>query len=210
MKITKFVHACLLVETADRVALFDPGTYSEKALDINKLDKLDDIFITHEHADHFSRALVKQLVEKFPEVRITSTKPVVDELAEASITASSQPPNGASFFESPHESMAPLVPTPPVENGIHYLDTLSHPGDSHSFKETKTILALPVTAPWGSPARAINLALELKPKYILPIHDWHWHDEARSLMYGRFEKFFRGQSITFYKLETGAPVDIPV
>lgn len=208
MKITKYVHACLLVVTPDRVALFDPGMMSVDALDVDKLGRLDDIFITHEHADHVSLDLVKRLVEKFPDVRITSTPDVVQQLAAVSIRASDQPPTGVTFFDSPHESVAPLFPHPPQEIGVHYEDTLSHPGDSHSFKETKTILALPVQAPWGSTIKAVNLALELKPRHILPIHDWHWSDAARQQMYNTLESVFGEHGITFHKLETGQPVDI--
>jgi L-ascorbate metabolism protein UlaG (beta-lactamase superfamily) len=209
MKVTKFVHACLLVETPDRVAIFDPGSMSEEALKVDSLTRLDDIFITHSHGDHCSLPLIKQLVAKFPEVRITTTPEVVETLAKENITASDQPPEGVTFFNSPHESTKPLFPAP-QEIGIHYLDKLSHPGDSHSFTETKAILALPVTAPWGSTIRAINLALELKPKFVLPIHDWHWNDAAREQTYARLENVLGEQGITFYKLKTGEPVEIEV
>ena len=207
VKVSKFVHACLLIETPERTAIFDPGSMSEPAFDINKLDRLDDIFITHIHGDHFSLPFVKQLVAKFPEVRITSTPEVVEALAKEGIKATDQPSEGVAFFDSPHESVQPLF-DPPQEIGIHYLDVLSHPGDSHSFKETKAILALPVSAPWGSTIKALNLALELKPKFVLPIHDWHWRDEAREQSYGMFERILGGQGITFYKLQTGQPIEI--
>jgi L-ascorbate metabolism protein UlaG (beta-lactamase superfamily) len=208
VKITKFVHSCLLVETPERVALFDPGTFSEEALDVSKIDRLDDIFITHEHADHCSPDLIKQLVGKFPNVRITSTSDVVKQLSEQGIKASDQAPEGVAFFEAPHESIAPN-PTP-QNIGIHYLDKLSDPGDSHSFHETKTILALPITAPWGSSERALELVLELKPKHVLPIHDWHWDEATRATSYDNFERVLGEHSITFYKLQTGIPVEIPV
>ncbi len=207
MKITKFVHSCLLVETSDRTALFDPGTLSEAALDISALKRLDDIFITHGHGDHFSLELVKQLTAKFPEIRITTTPEVVAQLAQAGITASDQPPNGVSFFDAPHESVEPLFPSP-QEIGIHYLNVLTDPGDSHSFHETKAILALPITAPWGSTIKALNLAIELKPTHVLPIHDWHWNDDAREQTYARFERVLGEQGITFHKLQTGVPVNI--
>ncbi|HVS58804.1 MAG TPA: hypothetical protein VHD60_03650, partial [Candidatus Saccharimonadales bacterium] len=84
------------------------------------------------------------------------------------------------------------------------------PGDSHSFKETEQILALPVQAPWGSTIHAIRLALELKPKYVIPIHDWHWSDEARQQMYERFEKVFGSNGITFCKMKSGEPVVLEV
>lgn len=208
MKITKFVHSCLLVETPDQIALFDPGTMSEQAFNVGIINRLDDIFITHIHPDHFSSYLVKRLVDKFPQVRITSTPEVVAKLAEDGIKASDQPPSSAVFFDSPHESIASLGSQTPQQIGIHYLDMLSHPGDSHSFHETKPILALPVQAPWGSTARAVALALELKPFYVLPIHDWHWSDTAREQMYNQLQQVFAQQGATFYKLQTGEPVEI--
>lgn len=58
--------------------------------------------------------------------------------------------------------------------------------------------------------KAINLALELKPQHILPIHDWHWHDQARKSSYDRMEQIFSEQGITFHKLVDGQSVDIEV
>lgn len=209
MNITKFVHSCLLVETSDRVTLFDPGVMSEQALDVGKLNRLDDIFITHVHSDHCSTDLIKQLVIKFPSVRITGTSEVVKQLAAVGITASTEPPSGVVFFDSPHESVQPLFPQP-EQRGIHYLDVLTNPGDSHSFHETKEILALPMTGPWGSSIRAINVALELKPSKVLPIHDWHWNDAAREAAYNQFEEVLGKAGIQFFKLQTGQPVTIEV
>lgn len=212
MKITKFVHSCLLVEMPEpvnRTALFDPGTMSEEALDVDALEYLDDIIITHKHNDHLSMDLIKKLVAKFPEVRITAPQEVVDQLKEQGIAATSQLSDGITFFEAPHESVAPMFPDC-QEIGVHYLDTLSHPGDSHSFHETKAVLALPVQAPWGSTVNAVNLALELKPRYIVPIHDWHWRDEARQQSYDSLEKLFQEHNITFLKMETGQPVVLDV
>jgi L-ascorbate metabolism protein UlaG (beta-lactamase superfamily) len=207
MKITKYIHSCLLVETPDRVALFDPGVMSTPAIDIEAITKLDDIFITHGHADHYDTEFIKKLVAKFPDLRITATPETVTQLGEAGITANDQPPPGIKLFDSPHESVKPLFPQP-EEYGYHYLDSLSHPGDSHSFKETKAILALPITAPWGSTIKALNLALDLKPKHVLPIHDWHWRDEARQQSYDMFERILGEQDIKFYKLQTGQPVEV--
>ncbi len=210
MRVTKFVHSCLLVETADRTVLFDPGVMSESALNIAALTRLDDIFITHEHGDHKSLPLLKQLIAKFPAVRITTTNEVVQQLAaEEAIQATTTPPTGVVLFESPHESVEPLFHQP-ENTGIHYLDVLTDPGDSHSFRETKAVLALPITAPWGSSIRAFNLALELKPRYVLPIHDWHWNDAARQAAYDSFEQALGKQGITFFKLQTGQPVEIEV
>ena len=140
MKITKFEQSCLLVEMPEpvnRTVLFDPGVMSEASLDVNTLDYLDDIIITHGHGDHFSLDLIKQLVAKFPSVCITAPPEVVIELEKNSI-------------------------------------------------------------------------LELKPKYILPIHDWHWREEARTQMYGAMEQVFEKNGIKFISLNTGEPVVLEV
>ncbi|HET7320658.1 MAG TPA: MBL fold metallo-hydrolase [Candidatus Saccharimonadales bacterium] len=212
MKITKLVHSCLLVEMPEpvnRTVLFDPGQMS--TVDVSTLQYLDDIVITHEHGDHIDVAVVKQLVQKFPEVRILTTGPVTEQLKGQGITATTEPPEGMELFTSPHENVQPLFPVP-EQIGVHYLGKLSHPGDSLGFSEAKTVLALPVQAPWqkGTPVDAYIKAIELKPKYVLPIHDWHWRDEARESMYNNLEQAFAKEGITFLKLKNGEPVVLDI
>lgn len=193
----------------NRTVLFDPGTMSESSLRVDDLEYLDDIVITHIHSDHLSVKLIKALVAKFPTVRITAPAEVVDQLEKEEVTAVSEPSEGIVFFDSPHESVAPLF-LQTEQIGVHYLGTLTHPGDSHSFTESKKVLALPVTAPWGSTIRAVNVALDLKPEYVLPIHDWHWSDEARHAMYQNLRQVFENHNITFIELETAVPVVLDV
>ncbi len=209
MQITKYVHSCLLVETTGRTALFDPGVMSTPTIDIDKLERLDDVFITHMHPDHLDADFIKRLIAKFPALRITSNDEVVKLLTGEGIKATTTPPQGVVFFEAPHEPVEPVFPQPQAV-GFHYLDTLTHPGDSHSFNETKAILALPMTAPWGAFIKAVVLGCELKPQHILPIHDWHWSDDARAGSYDIAEEKFGEQGITFHKLQTGQPVQIEV
>lgn len=212
MKITKLVHSCLLVEMpgpVNRTVLFDPGVYS--SVDVDSLQYLDDIFITHNHSDHFDVDLIKKLVAKFPDVRITATPETVTQLDEIRIISSNEEPEGVTFFDSPHEIIRPFYASePPQEIGVHYLGKLTHPGDSHSFRETKEILALPVQAPWGSPNNAVKLGLELKPKYIIPIHDWHWSEAARESSYNNMEQAFGAAGITFMKPVDGVPFVLDV
>lgn len=212
MKITKFVHSCLLVEMpapVNRTVLFDPGMMSEGALMVDSLEFLDDIIITHVHGDHMSPTLIKKLVTRFPEVRITGSNEVAAQLEQEGIAVSTVESDGIVFFDAPHEDVSALFPQP-EQIAVHYLDTLTDPGDSHSFYETKAILALPVTAPWGATIKAVQLAIELKPGYVLPIHDWHWSEDARSQMYDIIEQALVGHDITFLKLKTGEPVVIEI
>ncbi len=207
MKITKLGHSCLLVEMPEpvnRTALFDPGIFSEEFISVDSLVYLDDIIITHEHEDHLSVPLVQKLLDKFQEVRITAPPAVVRQLKEHSIFSTSEPYEGIEHFESPHEDGGLLFNTP-EQRGVHYLGMLTHPGDSHSFKETCPILALPVTAPWGSVVKAVELTVQLQPRYVIPIHDWHWNDDARSQMYQRLGQIFNDKGIQFMGAPNGEP-----
>jgi L-ascorbate metabolism protein UlaG (beta-lactamase superfamily) len=210
MKITKLGHSCLLVEMPEpvnRTVLFDPGVYSEEYVNVDKLLWCDDIVITHEHPDHMSVGLIKKIVTKFPDVRILATTEATEKLKSAGIKAITEPPEGFKLFNSPHEDVSPIIETP-TQIGVHYLDSLTHPGDSHSFSETKAILALPVQAPWGSMVNAIRLGLKLKPEYIIPIHDWHWSDEAKKQMYNILERAFAEHDIKLLGLANGEPAVI--
>ncbi len=208
MKVTKFTHSCLLVETESRVALFDPGVFA--SFDPESLPPLDDIFVTHSHGDHMDVDLIRRLREKFPKVRITAPADAKAQLEQAGIeTVSTDAPEGVTLFTSPHEAVRPYFDEePPQEVGYHYLELLSHPGDSHSFSETMPILALPMTAPWGYVVAATKLALELKPKHIIPIHDWHWRDEARAGMYKHLVERFAEAGITFHDAVNDQPFEI--
>jgi L-ascorbate metabolism protein UlaG (beta-lactamase superfamily) len=210
MKITKLGHSCLLVEMPERTALFDPGVYSQ--IDVGSLEWLDDIFVTHKHSDHMDLAMIKNLQERFPDARITAAADAAAALTDTGIkNVQTSPPEGTRFFDSPHEAIKPFMDAdPPDEIGVHYLERLSHPGDSHSFKETMPILALPVQAPWGSLVNALRLGLTLRPKYIIPIHDWHWNDEARRKQYQDMKRLFADNDITFLALENGEPVVIDI
>lgn len=210
MKITKLGHSCLLVEMpapVNRTALFDPGVMSE--VNIDSLEFLDDIIVTHEHGDHMNIDLIKRLQQKFPQVRLTASPTAAALLRDEGLPAVPEVTEGMEIFEALHEAVAPLFPD--ADNiGVHYLDKLTHPGDCTHFAATKAILALPVTAPWGSSVEIVNQAIALKPQYIIPIHDWHWNDDARQAMYDLMADVFEKEGITFCRVENGRPIVLDV
>ncbi len=61
MKISKFGHACLLLEEGEASILIDPGSYSKGFED---LENLDGVLITHQHADHLVADTLLGLAQK--------------------------------------------------------------------------------------------------------------------------------------------------
>ena len=208
MKISKHLHSCLLIEEENKTFLIDPGvfTYQEKALNFNSLSSLDYILITHEHSDHAYIPLIKEIIAKFPTVEIITNPSAATLLKQEDITALTAGNGYIQLEDVSHEKLWDI--TPPQNVLFKLFNELTHPGDSHHFNQTTDVLALPITAPWGSTTDAVNLALKLKPKIIIPIHDWMWKDVIRQEVYVRLQTYFAKEGIDFKPLETGEIVEV--
>lgn len=207
MKITKFVHSCLLVEDQNQTILIDPGAFSKEALSKVKIPKLDLLLITHEHQDHFDIDQVKQLVSQFPQLRIVSNESVVAQLKDAGITAYTQVPADVAMEVVQHENLWPGE-KPPLNGIFTIFDKLTHPGDKLDFKKSAEVLALPIQAPWGSFVWAMETAMATKPTKVIPIHDWHLNPDARNWYYHLAEETLKPLDIEFIKIEDGKAVEV--
>lgn len=214
MKLTKFQHACVLVEDDQHTALFDPGEFARQSgvLNIDILTKLDFVLITHEHFDHYDEELITQIIAKFPVVKFytnPSVAKILSELGASNVVIESDEIVELKALE--HQSMAPLSPLPMCDNiEIHYKGLISHPGDSHQLVSSKDILFVPLAGPWGATIDGIRMADKLKPKYILPVHDWMWNDSWRTSMYDRIEAYFASQNIKVLKPIDGKPIELEI
>ncbi|GAA1483480.1 MBL fold metallo-hydrolase [Brachybacterium fresconis] len=85
MKIRHLVHSCLLVETAGRRLLVDPGGFSGRAvraLGPGTLSTIDAIAITHQHPDHLDRALLAEVLAASPDAIVIAEPETATQLAE--------------------------------------------------------------------------------------------------------------------------------
>jgi L-ascorbate metabolism protein UlaG (beta-lactamase superfamily) len=178
--ITKLVHACLLVETQGSRILIDPGSFSwnDERLDLEALEGVDRILITHEHGDHVSVDFLRAVLERSNNARIETTDALAVILEGEGIDAGD---GAAPRFRAPHERI-PIGPGPD-NTGFHVEGVLSHPGDSHSFVESMPILAMPFIAPWGSLTAAVDRVRLNAPRFVIPIHDWFLSPEGAGFMY---------------------------
>lgn len=208
MIISKHTHSCLLIKEKRKVILIDPGNYTSEddALRLEDIHQLDYLLITHEHVDHLYIPFVKELTNKFVNLQIISNSSVANLLYKEDILAKTQGNTFIEVIDAPHEH---VFAAPQFQNNLfNVFSTLTHPGDNLSFKETCKILALPVQAPWGSLTQAVEKAIEVKPEYIIPIHDWHWSDKARSAFYSRLNEYFAQNGIKFLGLQNGEDFEI--
>ncbi len=208
MRVSKHLHSCILVEESGKTALIDPGIFTseEKALDIEKLQNLNYILITHEHKDHMHIPFIKELLSKFPDAKIISNKSVVEILTAESIKAQNNGDEFVSLKEITHEHIFDN-PSPP--NSIfEVFGRLTHPGDYISFDRSADVLALPLLGPSWMITQAAEKAIEVKPKTIIPIHDHHLRNNYREEYYKRLDKFFAEKNIKFLSTKTGEVFEI--
>lgn len=197
----------MLLEDQSKTVLIDPGkyTYDEKVFGVNSLEKLDFLLVTHEHPDHLYVPFVKEIVARFPLVNVITTPSIVQILAKEGIQAGTEGNEWIEISNAPHEKI--LVPEP-VNVLFHVFGKLTHPGDSFQFSSTKGVLALPITAPWGHTLQAAEKAVQLKPRIVIPIHDWFWKDWWRTFMYQMLGKYFSDRGIDFRGMETGEVLEV--
>lgn len=85
MKIRHLVHSCLLVETAGRRLLVDPGGFSAeavRALGPELLSTLDAVLITHQHPDHVDRPLLKDVLALASDAEVIAEPETAAQLLE--------------------------------------------------------------------------------------------------------------------------------
>ncbi len=178
--ITKLVHACLLVEANGKRVLIDPGnfTWADERFDLSMVEGVDRILITHEHADHVSADFVRGAIERSNSAAVETTPALQEILAAQGIDATTE---GTPQFAAPHERI-PIGPGP-QNVGFHVEGALTHPGERHSFVESMPILAMPFAAPWGSLVAGVDRTRLVRPRYVLPIHDWFLSEGGKQFMY---------------------------
>jgi L-ascorbate metabolism protein UlaG (beta-lactamase superfamily) len=177
MKVTKFGHCCLLIETKGKRILTDPGSYSVEAH--SKLTDIDFVLFTHEHPDHYHLDSLKIIIQNNPQAKIYANDSVSGLLEQERIEHIKVSHNESlSLGEVPitgiGEKHAEIHSSMPLSSNLGFFidGRLWYPGDNFTNPERAVeILALPVSGPWMKIGEAVDYALLLKPKKAFPVHD---------------------------------------
>lgn len=186
MKLTKFKHACLVLEKDGATLVVDPGGYSHDFI-IPK--RVDGIIITHEHPDHLDPTLVGKILKANPKAIIIGHESITSKFADSptqAVTPGQIYPLGPftlQFFGGTHAPITESMPVPP-NLGVLVDNYLYYPGDSFTIPENITIdtLALPVAAPWLKFDMAAKYLEEVHPRFAFPTHDQILSDDGQQMI----------------------------
>jgi len=180
MKITRFGHATLLVETGNARCLVDPGVYSTEWHDLRDIDA---VVITHQHPDHFDAESLSTLMGNNPGATMRAPSDVVwppdaPGAAIETIRAGDRFRIGDLGIETIGGSHALVHERiPRVENiglvmGADGEALLFHPGDDYeTIPPGIDVLAMPLTAPWARAGTTADFVSAVAPALAFPIHD---------------------------------------
>lgn len=157
----------------------DPGIYTVK--EHSKLKKIDYVFITHEHSDHYHLESLRVIMEKNPEALIYTNQSVSTLLEREGIYHHLVKDGDTVLIDDgkiavkgighKHAMMHQSIPL--SENtGFMFDDIFFYPGDALTNPgQPVDILAFPVAGPWIKISEAIDFALNVKPRICFPVHD---------------------------------------
>lgn len=213
MKITKLIHACILIEEDGLKILIDPGDFSWRSdrfrVFIDGLESLDYVVYTHSHYDHFSEDIAKLIKDKFKNIQFMGDEETSEKLKKLNIDCSTESNDTIELIYSKHEQFFPGT-TMCKHLHVKIFNKLLHTGDSMGGIKEAEITALPIYGPWekGTIYDFLDLAIKLKPGYILPIHDWMLTHEWINEIYPRLKDFLEPHGIKFLAINNFEEIEI--
>ncbi|MFD2147498.1 MBL fold metallo-hydrolase [Mucilaginibacter antarcticus] len=210
MKITKYLHSCVVFELDGYKLLFDPGKFSFAEGDVRPEMFADVklIIVTHIHPDHLDTDALNKIVA-LSGARIYANSQVSTELAKADITHTilhegihQFGPFKLQAIDVVHE---PILDNPlPQMSGFIINDKVLHPVDSMEkdlleFKGIELLLMVTM-APFANELRITDFADRLQPKQILPVHDGYAKEFFIKQRYEAYTKHFDKQGIKFHSV----------
>ncbi|MDN5289557.1 MAG: L-ascorbate metabolism protein UlaG, beta-lactamase superfamily [Mucilaginibacter sp.] len=210
MKISKYLHSCLVFELDGYKILFDPGDYSfiEGLVTPQMFADVDIVIITHIHPDHFVIDILKNIIDISGAQVITNTQ-VGEQLDRAGIPYIILEDATANFgpfklqaFPVKH---ALIMDNPlPQMTGFLINDKVLHPVDSMEDKlldfKNVELLIMVTMAPFANEVMIAAFADKLQPRQILPVHDGYAKQFFMEKRYAAYEKHFDRLGIKFHKV----------
>ena len=216
MNIMKLVHSCLLIEKDGKRILVDPGVYSwqNEAVKNTDFSGISSVVVTHNHPDHLNDEFASAIKSASPDAKWYSTKEASEQLKNLGIdSATNSQDEDIKFVESDHADLSPWYGEQPQHTSYLLFGEVLVSGDCQTLTSAHgaRVLAGAINGgPWGAVVGFCKMieAMDERPKVVLPLHDWHWNDEARDGIYSKLPEVMEQFDIQFIPLQTCEPSQV--
>jgi L-ascorbate metabolism protein UlaG (beta-lactamase superfamily) len=206
MKLTKYEHACLVLEQNGETLVIDPGSFTR---DLVELSGVVAIVITHQHADHWTPAQLDHIIAANPGVTIFGPDGVTRSAADYAVTTVipgekiTVGPFTLEFFGGIHATIHSSIPV--IDNvGVLVNRLLYYAGDSFSTPGVPVdTLAVPAGAPWMKIAEAMDYVTAIAPRQSFPTHEMVLSPAGKTMSNDRIAAMTTLVDGTFFALEPG-------
>jgi len=207
MKITKYIHSCLVFELNGHKLLFDPGnfTFAEGLISPDVFADVNGIIITHIHPDHLDTENLKKIIELSKATVYTNSEvgaAIQKEGLQYELIEDGIFNIGPFKLEAIPVVHEPLLDNPiPQMTGFIINDKVLHPVDSMEPKLTGyqgiEVLIMVTMAPFTNELKIAEFADKIRPKQILPVHDGYAKPFFVRQRFENYAKHFDKSGIKF-------------
>lgn len=181
MKLTKYEHACVVLEEQGKKLVIDPGEFTKN---FGEPDNVVAVVVTHVHGDHLGAENIQAIITANPGVKIFTTPEAVKHLADPHAKAVKAGdeltvgPFKLCFYGKLHKAVHAF--SPQNQNvGVLVNDMFYTPGDSFTQPDKPVkVLAVPTSAPWLQLGESIDFVKDLKPERFFRTHDGLYNERG--------------------------------
>ena len=211
MKLTKYEHACLVLESNDEKVIVDPGAFT---MPLGDLGDVVGIVITHEHPDHWTPEQLDRILARNPDAKLYGPAGVAlaasgyDIITVADGDTAEVGSFQLAFYGSRHAVIHSSIPV--IDNvGVLVNGSLFYPGDAFTVPPVAVdTLAVPCSAPWLKIGEAMDYVTAVAPKRAFPTHEMTSSVIGKGMANDRLRTMTEAAGGTYYPLEPNDTLDL--
>ncbi len=208
MKLTKYRHACFVLEHDGASLVVDPGNFSD---DFVVPPNVVAVVLTHQHPDHCDPEKLRAICAATPDVPVYA----LDEVREqAEVDIHPVKPGDTvqaggftlEFTGGAHATIHPDIPGVGNVGVVVNHDLLYYPGDSFTQPpRAMQWIAVPVAAPWCKISEVIDFLRVASPEHAFPTHDAILSDTGKALV-DRLAPSLGAEETTYQRVASGESI----